>query len=56
LEGIPDEEKEKFKTYLDKISGGKLKHLEIISNLEGDEISEKLQDVLEKTKGKKSKK
>ncbi len=50
LEGMPDEEKEKFKTYLDQISGNKLKHLEIISNLEAEEISDKLSDVLEEAK------
>lgn len=50
LDGMTDEEKDKFKTYLEEISGDKLKHLEIISNLEGDEISDKLKDVMEKAK------
>jgi hypothetical protein len=53
LEGMPEDEKEKFKTYLDQISGNKLKHLEIISNLESEEISDKLSNVLEKAKEKK---
>jgi hypothetical protein len=50
LEGMPEDEKEKFKTYLDQVSGNKLEHLEIISNLESEEISDKLSDVLEKAK------
>jgi len=50
LEKLPDEEKEKFKTYLDQVSGNKLEHLEIISNLESEEISDKLGDVLEEAK------
>jgi len=50
LEGMSDEEKEKFKTYLEQIPGNKLKHLEIISNLEANEISDKLSDALEKAK------
>jgi len=53
LEGMSDEEKEKFKTYLEQIPGNKLKHLEIISNLEANEISDKLSDALEKAKEKK---
>jgi hypothetical protein len=53
LEKLPDEEKEKFKSYLDQISGDKLEHLEIISNLEGEEISDKLREALEKAKEKK---
>jgi hypothetical protein len=53
LEKLPDEEKEKFKTYLDQISGDKLRHLEAISKLESEEISDKLSDVLERTKEKK---
>jgi len=53
LEKLPDEEKEKFKTYLDQISGDKQKHLEVISNLESEEISDKLSDVLERAKEKK---
>jgi hypothetical protein len=53
LEKLPDEEKEKFKTYLDQISGDNLRHLEEISKLESEEISEKLEDVLEKAKEKK---
>jgi hypothetical protein len=50
LEKLPDEEKEKFKTYLGQVSGNKLEHLKIISNLESEEISDKLSDVLEKAK------
>jgi hypothetical protein len=53
LEKLPDEEKEKFKTYLDQISGNKQKHLEAISNLESEEISDKLSGVLERAKEKK---
>jgi hypothetical protein len=53
LEKLPDEEREKFKSYLDQISGDKLEHLEIISNLEGEEISDKLREALEKAKEKK---
>jgi hypothetical protein len=53
LEKLPDEEKEKFRSYLDQISGDKLEHLEIISNLEGEEISDKLREALEKAKEKK---
>jgi hypothetical protein len=53
LEGMPEDEKEKFKTYLDQVSGDKLEHLEIISDLESEEISDKLSDVLEKAKEKK---
>ena len=53
LEGMSDEEKEKFKTYLEMIAGNKLKHLEIISNLEANEISEKLSEKLKAVKEKK---
>jgi hypothetical protein len=53
LEKLPDEEKGEFKSYLDQISGDKLEHLEIISNLEGEEISDKLREALEKAKEKK---
>jgi hypothetical protein len=53
LEKLPDEEKEKFKTYLNQISGDKLNYLEAISKLESEEISDKLSEVLEKAKEKK---
>jgi len=53
LEGMTDEEKERFKNYLEQIPGNKLKHLEIISNLEGDEISDTLREKIEKAKEKK---
>jgi len=53
LEGMTDEEKERFKNYLEQIPGNKLKHLEIISNLEGDEISDTLREKLEKAKERK---
>jgi len=53
LEKLPDKEKERFKTYLDQISGDKQRHLEAISDLESEEISDKLSEVLEKAKEKK---
>lgn len=53
LEKMSDEEKEKFKTYLEKIFGDKLKHLKIISELEANEISEKLREKIEEAKEKK---
>mgnify|MGYP000243218868 CR=1 FL=1 len=53
LEKISDEGKERFKNYLEQISGDNLRHLVIISNLEGEEISEKLSEVLENAKEKK---
>jgi len=53
LEKLPESEKEKFKTYLDQISGNKLKHAEIISSLESEEISDKLREILESSKERK---
>ena len=53
LDGMTEKEKNEFENYLEKISGNKLKHLEIISNLEGEEISDKLIDVMERAKEKK---
>ncbi len=50
LEELPPEEQEKFKEYLDKISGDKLKHLDIITALEGKEFSEKLKKVIKEAK------
>lgn len=53
LEGMSSEEKENFKNYLEKIAGNKLKHLEIMSDLEANEISEELREKIEKVKEKK---
>lgn len=61
LEKMSPEDQEKFKEYLDKISGEKEKHLEILENLRGElkekpEIREKLlearEGILEKMKEK----
>ncbi len=53
LEGMSDEQKAKFEQYLEKISGSKLKHLEIISELEANEISDRLRQVMERVKERK---
>jgi len=53
LEKLSDEDKARFKNYLEQISGNALRHLEIISNLESKEISEKLAELLESAKEKK---
>ena len=53
LEKMSPEDQEKFKDYLERISGDKLKHLDIINSLEGEELSEKLKEVIEKAKEKK---
>jgi len=53
LEKMPEEEKEKFEKYLERISGDKIKHLKIISEIEAEEISEKLSTILERAKKRK---
>ena len=47
LEGMPSEDQAKFKDYIEKISGDKLKHLQVLAVLRGEEISPKLEEVLE---------
>lgn len=53
LEGVSNEEKEKFINYLEQIHGNKLKHLEIMSSLEANEMSGILKEKIEKAKEKK---
>jgi len=53
LEKMSPEDQERFKEYSEKISGNKLKHLEILGNLQGEEISEKLKEILKDAKEKK---
>lgn len=50
LESLPQEQQEKFKEYVEKISGDKIKQLDILSALEGTELSDKLKAVIERTK------
>jgi len=52
LEKMSDEDRERFKEYVKQISGDKLIHLDIITDLEGEEISEELEEVLEEAKEK----
>ena len=50
LESLPPEEQEKFKEYIDQISGDKINHLNIISSLEGKELSGTLKMTVETIK------
>jgi len=50
LENLPQEQQERFKEYVEKISGDKIKQLDILSALEGTELSDKLKAVIEKVK------
>ncbi len=50
LDAMPDKEKERFKKYLERIPGNRLEKLKAISNLEGNEVSEKLRDIMESAK------
>jgi len=52
LEKMSDGDREKFKEYIKQISGNKLIHLDIITDLEGEEISEKLEGILKEAKEK----
>jgi len=52
LEELPFEDQQKFKEYLEKISGDKLKQLDIITGLEGEELSEKLKTIFEQIREK----
>lgn len=48
LEKMSPEDKELLKDYLEKISGNKLKHLEILGTLQGEELSEELEEIMAK--------
>ncbi|MFQ6049892.1 MAG: DUF5667 domain-containing protein [Candidatus Paceibacterales bacterium] len=50
LEELSPEEQEKFKEYVDRISGDKIKHLDILGSLEGKELSEKLKTIIERAR------
>ena len=53
LDEMPEAQKEKFKDYLEKTPGNKLRRLKAISQLQGEDVSEKLRDLMEKAKEKK---
>lgn len=50
LEDLPPEKQEKLQQYLEKISGDKIKQLDVVSLLEGEELSEKLKEMVEKVR------
>jgi hypothetical protein len=50
LENLPEEEQEKFKEYIDQITGDRINHLDILSSLEGKELSGTLKMTIEAVK------
>ncbi|MCP6718086.1 MAG: DUF5667 domain-containing protein [Patescibacteria group bacterium] len=52
LENLPEQRQERLQEYIGKISGDKIKHLDIINSLEGGELSEKLRTVIERVREK----
>ncbi len=50
LEQLPPEQQERIEGYLQKISGDELKQLYIINSVEGTELSEKLQGIMERAR------
>ena len=52
LEKMSPEDQERFKDYLEKISGNILKHLDIIEGLKGEELSEDLGEIIEEAEEK----
>jgi len=52
LEEMDPVDREKFVDYVEKISGDSLKHLDILKGLEGEELSEELEDLIERAEEK----
>ncbi len=52
LENLPEEKQKNFQEYVEKISGNEVKQLNILNALEGTELSEKLQAVVEQAREK----
>ncbi len=50
LENLSQEQQERFKEYIEKISGNKIKQLDILNALGGKELSGKLRSVVEQAK------
>jgi len=50
LENLPEERRDILKEYIEKISGDKIKHLDILSALEGTELSDELKTVIQRVK------
>lgn len=50
LENLPEERRDILKEYIEKISGDKIKQLDILSALEGTELSDKLKAVIGRAK------
>jgi len=53
LETLSPEDQKKFKQYIENLSGDRLRHLNIISGLEGKELSPKLKKIIETVREKK---